>query len=142
MKPGHFKGKKEYLKDEINDSVRNSRNKNVRGLYRGINKSKRGYQPRNKLVKDENDLLADSHNILNRWKSYFYQLLNVYGVSDVRQIEIHTAGASHLEVETAIAKLKSINLQAVIKCDMCICVLCCLVVVTSPPRKNLICRLN
>jgi hypothetical protein len=25
---------------------------------------------------------------------------------------------------------------------MCICVLCCLVVVTSPPRKNLICRLN
>jgi hypothetical protein len=42
-------------------------------------------------VKDENgDLLADSYNILNRWKNYF-QLLNVYRVSDVRQIEIHTA---------------------------------------------------
>jgi hypothetical protein len=35
----------------------------------------------------------------------------VYNVSDVRQIEVHTAeplvpGPSHLEVETAIAKLK------------------------------------
>jgi hypothetical protein len=36
-----------------------------------------GYQPRHKIVKDENgDLLADSHNILNRWKNYFSQLLN------------------------------------------------------------------
>jgi hypothetical protein len=63
-------------------------------------------------VKDENgDLLADSHNILNRWKNYFSQLLNVHTVSDVRQIEVHTAeplipGPSRLEVEIAIAKLK------------------------------------
>jgi hypothetical protein len=63
-------------------------------------------------VKDENgDLLADSHNILNRWKNYFSQLLNVRNVSDVRQIEVHTAeplapGPSRLEVEIAIAKLK------------------------------------
>jgi hypothetical protein len=43
-------------------------------------------------VKDENgDLLADSHNILNRRKNYFSQLLNVHRVSDVKQIEIHTA---------------------------------------------------
>jgi hypothetical protein len=63
-------------------------------------------------VKDENgDLLADSHNILNRWKNYFSQLLNVHNVSDVRQIEVHAAeplepGPSRLEVETPIAKLK------------------------------------
>jgi hypothetical protein len=63
-------------------------------------------------VKDGNcDLLADSHNILSRWKNYFSQLLNVHNVSDVRQIEVHTAeplvpGPSHLEVEIAIAKLK------------------------------------
>jgi hypothetical protein len=39
---------------------------------------------------DENgDLLADSHNILNRWKNYFSQLLNVRRVSDVKQLEIH-----------------------------------------------------
>jgi hypothetical protein len=63
-------------------------------------------------VKDENgDLLVDSHNILNMWKNYFSQLLNVHNVSGVRQIEVHTAeplvpGPSRLEVEIAIAKLK------------------------------------
>jgi hypothetical protein len=63
-------------------------------------------------VKDENgNLLADSHNILYRWKNYFSQLLKVHNVSDVRQIEIHTAeplvpGPSSLEAEIAIAKLK------------------------------------
>jgi hypothetical protein len=43
-------------------------------------------------VNDENgNLLADSDNILNRWKDYFCQLLNVYRASDGRQIEIHIA---------------------------------------------------
>jgi hypothetical protein len=63
-------------------------------------------------VKDENgDLLADSRCILNRWKNYFSQLLNVHNASDVRQIEVHTAEPlapdhSRLEVEIAITKLK------------------------------------
>jgi hypothetical protein len=62
-------------------------------------------------VKDENsDQLTYSHNILNRWKNYFSQLLNVHNVSDVGQIEVHTVeplvpGPSRLEVEIAIAKL-------------------------------------
>jgi hypothetical protein len=44
------------------------------------------------LLKDENgDLFADSHNILNKWKNYFSQLLNVHNISDVRQIEVHMA---------------------------------------------------
>jgi hypothetical protein len=56
------------------------------------------------------DLLADSHNILNRRKSYFSQLLNVH-VSDFRQKKVHTADPlvpcpSHIEVEIATAKLK------------------------------------
>jgi hypothetical protein len=43
-------------------------------------------------VKDENgDLLGDSHNIVNRWKNYFSQLLNVHRARDVMQIEIQTA---------------------------------------------------
>jgi hypothetical protein len=57
------------------------------------------------------NLIADSHNILNRWKNYFSQFLNVHNVSAVRQIEVHTAeplvpGPSRLEVEIAVAKLK------------------------------------
>jgi hypothetical protein len=56
-------------------------------------------------------LLADSNSNSDRWKNYFSQLLNVHNVSDVRQIEVHTAeplvsGPSRLEVEIAIAKLK------------------------------------
>jgi hypothetical protein len=44
---------------------------------------------RSNLVKDENgDLLADSHSILNKWKNYFCQLLNVHRINDVRQTEI------------------------------------------------------
>jgi hypothetical protein len=74
----HFRNnKEEYLKVKIDELSTNSKNKNIRYLYKGINEFKRGYQLRNNLVKDENgDLLADSHNILNRWKNYF-QLLNV-----------------------------------------------------------------
>jgi hypothetical protein len=69
-------------------SLQNSKNKNIRDLYRGINEFKRGYQPQSNLVKDENgDLLADSDNIFNRWKNYFSQLLNVH----IRQIVISTA---------------------------------------------------
>jgi hypothetical protein len=48
--------------------------------------------PPKNLVKDENsDLLADSHIILNRWKNYFSQLLNVHNVSGFKEIEIHMA---------------------------------------------------
>jgi hypothetical protein len=67
----HIRNKKrEYLKDKINGLATNSRNKNIRGLYREINEFKRGYQPVNNLVKDENgDLLVDSQDILNRWKN-------------------------------------------------------------------------
>jgi hypothetical protein len=67
-------------------------------------------------VRDENgDLLADSHNILNKQKNYFSQLLNVHNVSDVRKIEVYMAeplvpGLSHHEDEIAIAKLKRYKL--------------------------------
>jgi hypothetical protein len=64
-------------------------------------------------VKDENgDLLGDSHNILNRWKNYFSQLLNIYRFSVVKQIKIHTAeplipDPSPFEVEIVMKNLKS-----------------------------------
>jgi hypothetical protein len=77
-----------------------------------MNEFKKLYQPRNNIVKDENgDLLADSHNILNRSKNYFSRVLNVNNASDVMQREVHIAeplvsGPSHLEVEFVIATLK------------------------------------
>jgi hypothetical protein len=57
----HFRNKKrEYLKDKINELESNSKIKNIKDLYRGINEFKKGYQPRTNLVKDErDDLLAE-----------------------------------------------------------------------------------
>ena len=47
-----------------------------------------------------------------RWRNYFFQQLNVHGLKDVGQAEIHTAeplvpGPSASEVKLAIDKLKS-----------------------------------
>jgi hypothetical protein len=119
---GHFKGKKrKYLKDKINYLATNSNNKNIKDLHRGIYEFKRGYQFRNNLAEDKNgDMLAESHNILNRWKNYFSHLLNVHNVSNVKQVEVHTAerlvlAPSCLEVEIAIIKLKSVNRQVMME---------------------------
>jgi hypothetical protein len=92
----HFRNKKrEYVKDKINELESNSKNKNIGDLYRSINEFRKGYQPRNNLVKDERgDLVAGPHKILNRWKNYFCQLLNVHGAGDVRQTEMQQP--SHL----------------------------------------------
>jgi hypothetical protein len=60
------------MKNQINELETNSKNKNIRDLYRGRNKFKKGYQPRTNMVKQDGDLLADSHSILNRWKNYFF----------------------------------------------------------------------
>jgi len=78
----------------------------------GINDFKKGEQPRCNIVKYEKcDLVADSHNIVARWRNYFSQLFNVNGVQDLWQSEIHTAEPqvpepSASELELAIDKLK------------------------------------
>jgi hypothetical protein len=65
------------------------------------------------MTEDEKgDLVTDSHRNLTRWRNYFSQLLNVYGVNDVRQMEMRTVEPvvpepSAFEVELAIEKLKS-----------------------------------
>jgi hypothetical protein len=42
----YFRNKKrESLKDKINELATNSKNKNIRDLYRGINEFKKGYKP-------------------------------------------------------------------------------------------------
>jgi hypothetical protein len=51
----NFRNKeREYLKDKSNELATNSKKKNMRDLYRGISESKRGYQIKNNLMKDEN----------------------------------------------------------------------------------------
>jgi hypothetical protein len=109
----HFRNKKKaYLKSKIEGLETNSKINNIRDLYRDINESKKGYQPSTRIVKDEKgELVADSHGIMVTLRNYFSQILNVHGVSDVRQAAIHTAEQlvpepSALELELAIEKLK------------------------------------
>jgi len=79
---------------------------------RGISDFKKGYQPRTNTAKDgKGDLVTNTPSILARWRNHFSQLLNVHGVKDVRQTELHTAEPlvaepSAFEVEMAIEKLK------------------------------------
>jgi hypothetical protein len=62
--------KREYLKGKINDIESNSKNKNIRDLYRGITEFKMGYQSKTNLVKDDmGDVLADPQQILTRRKN-------------------------------------------------------------------------
>jgi hypothetical protein len=81
--------KGEYLKDKINEFETNNKNKNTRGMYRGLNEFKKVYQPRTNLVKDQNgDMIAESYNVLNRWKNYFCRLLNVHGDNSQKCVQL------------------------------------------------------
>ena len=57
-------------------------------------------------------MVTDSHSILARWGNHFSQLLNIHGVNDIRQTEIHTAEPlvpepSGFEVELTVENLTS-----------------------------------
>jgi hypothetical protein len=63
------------------------------------------------LMDENGDLLADSHNILNRQKNLFCQLFKVHGVYDIRQTEMPTTeplvpGPGPLKVEINTETLK------------------------------------
>jgi hypothetical protein len=82
-------------------------------LYRGIKEFKKCYQHRINIIKDKNgNLLTDPQSVLNRCKKFLNQVLNIHGVYDVRQMDIHTAEPlvsepSLVEVEIPIGKLKN-----------------------------------
>jgi hypothetical protein len=62
---------RDYLKDKINELETNNKNKNIRVLFRGINKFKKCYQPRINIIKDKNgNLLSDIRSVSNRWKHF------------------------------------------------------------------------
>jgi len=110
----HFRNKKKaYLKAGIEELETNSKIKNIRDMCRGVNDIKKDYPPRSNIVKDDRgEWVADSLSILVVCRNYLSQILNVHGVIDIRQTEIHTAEAlvpdpNASEVELAIEKLKS-----------------------------------
>jgi hypothetical protein len=78
-------------------------------LYRGTKDFKKVYQPRTNIEEDEKgDFVTDLHAILARWRNHFSQLLNVRGVNDVSQTEIHT-------VEPLVPELSAFDVEMAIK---------------------------
>jgi hypothetical protein len=60
-------------------------NKTIRDVYEGTDEFKDD-QCRTYHGKNENgNLRADSYSIVNSWKNYFSQLLNVHEVNEIRQ---------------------------------------------------------
>jgi hypothetical protein len=81
-------------------------------LYRGIGDFKKGYQPRTNIVKDEKgDLVTDGNSFYLCIGTISHSCLNVHGVNDIWQTEIHTSEPlvpemSAFEIEMALEKLK------------------------------------
>ena len=104
--------KREYLKEKINGIEVNGKNKIIRDMCQGIRVHKKGFHAGLNILRDENgDVVADRKSILNRWKKYSSQLLNVHEGQDIEEeVEVQTAkilvpGPNILEVEIAIEDL-------------------------------------
>jgi len=84
----HFRNKKkEYPKAKLMNLKLTVRKKILGTCNRASMTLRRGYHTRTNVVKDEKvDLFADSHSGLARWRSYFFQLLNVQRVN-IRRTE-------------------------------------------------------
>ena len=66
------------MKAKVNKLEENSKNKNIREMYKGINEFKKGYQHRAYVIKKhDGTIVADTTSILSRWEQFFSNLLNV-----------------------------------------------------------------
>jgi hypothetical protein len=88
----HFRSNKtEYPKEKNNELKVSSKKKNFSCFGRDIKALENRCHSVTLLVNGGNgDLPGDSHIILNMWQNYFCQLLNIRGIIDVRQMEVHT----------------------------------------------------
>jgi hypothetical protein len=51
------------VKEKINELETNNKNENIRGLYRGINEFKKGYQPRIRLSRIRMGIYLQIHSV-------------------------------------------------------------------------------
>ena len=81
-------------------------------MFRDISKFKKVYQPGTNTVKEEmGGLFTDCHGSVTRWSNRFSQPLDVLGVNDFRNTEVHTTEPIGTELiafgfEMATEKLK------------------------------------
>jgi hypothetical protein len=83
----------------------------MRDLFRGISNCKNGYKPRTSIVKIRRGIVTNYHSILTRWRNHFSQLLNVHGVNDVGQTELHATERMVPEVSALEDDMPKENLK-------------------------------
>ena len=61
------KKKRDYMKAKVSKLEENSKNKNIREMYKGINEFKKGYLPRAYVIKKhDGTIVTDTTSILSR----------------------------------------------------------------------------
>jgi hypothetical protein len=86
------------MKDKIDELAMNSKNKNIRDPYRGINEFKKGYKPRSNFVKDEKgDLLADSQQHCGMFAPFRSSMKNPVRLIE-KKPELHTTLKFHCNI--------------------------------------------
>ena len=76
------------MKAKVNKLEENSKNKNIREMYKGINEFKKGYQSRAHVIKKhDGTIVADTTSILSRWEQFFSNLLNVNQVLTMKEVK-------------------------------------------------------
>ena len=79
------------MKAIVNKLEENSKNKNIREMYKGTNEFKNDYQPRAYVIKKHGcTIVADTTSALSRWKLFFSNLLNVNQSTNRKGSEICT----------------------------------------------------
>ena len=62
------KKKRDYMTVKVNKLEENSKNKNIREMYKENNDFKKGYQPHAYVIKKhDGTIVADTTSILSRW---------------------------------------------------------------------------
>ena len=73
----HKRKKKQYENNQIEKLEELGQQNQIRQFYRDINKVRKDFKPRLTICKSKSgDIITGKGDILNRWKDYFYELLN------------------------------------------------------------------
>ena len=63
--------------EKVSKLEENSKNKNIREIYKESNEFRKGCQPRAYVIKKhDGTIVADATSILSRWEQFFSNLLN------------------------------------------------------------------
>ena len=76
------------MKAKVNTLEDNSKKKNIREMCKWINEFKKGYQPRDFVIKKhDSTIVANTTSILSRWEQFFSNILNVNQSTTTKEVK-------------------------------------------------------